>query len=1133
MARWLFALPLRSVSPFRFTFSCIFPAVRRIVLVIAVVGILIGKSTAANAAITLTFQGTGSDADVSFQFVSPVPLNTPGLQTTFSFIYCHPPSGESCDQVNYSAGSGVLRFTAVGSSVDTRTFEFLSFINNGTYSTVAGSPNSGNLTVTGSTNALVLSPTSLPFGTYNEAYSQTISASGGTTPYTYTVTPANSLPPGLMLSSSGVLSGTPTAAGSFSFTVSATDTLGDNGSRAYTLIIGNTFVVTTTLDDATGTASNCPGSSCSLRDALAAAAADSGDEITFDPTLFSTPHTITATSTLNLPSNTTIAGATSGHGALLTNLVTISGGGPNSYFPVFTVNAGVTGAAISNLIIANGLVDSNGGGILNQGSLVVTNSTLANNSAGGAIGGGAIHNTNNANLTIVGSTFTGNYSPGGGAVAIESGQVTITNSTFYRNLVLGNGGAIFVNGGTVSVNGSTVSGNIAEGGGGIANYGTLTVENSILSGNTGGDCGGTSTCPTNGSNGNVVGISNINLAPLGSYGGPTQTMLPLPGSVAICAGSPPMIPVDVTTDQRGFQRTNTSYTGYSSSNPCVDAGAVQTNYESVQFSSSSYSGSSNKAISPAPVVSVTENAQNLGGVPITLSFSGTGTASGLGPVSTVAGVGASFAALSVNRGGSDMLSVALPITAGDTLSDSAALDIAAAAAPTTTTASSASATASASNQAVTLSATVTSSVGTVNEGTVAFTVFEGGVVIGATASRTVTNGVATVSYTVPGGTAAGTYTIDAAYTDSSGNFAASGDSAHTLTVNPGSYVLTVTANNATRAYGAPNPAFTGTVTGAVNGDSFTESFTTTATQGSSVGTYSIVPSVTGANLSNYTVVIHNGTLTITQAASITTLTASNASITPGQNLTLTAQVKSATTGTPTGSVNFYDGSSLLNTATLANGTATYTTASLGSGSHALTAIYSGDTNFTASNSGTASTVTVGSLDFTISVSGASSQTVIPGRAVNYGINVTPLYGMYPGPVNFSLSGLPAGATGTFSPASIAANGGAETVSLTIQTASASASNAVSPLDRRLAPIALGLLLLPLIGARRLRRSGKTLGRMLYLGLLIIGGAIGTGVLSGCGSSNGFLGQAPTNYTVTVTATSGTVQHTASVNLNLQ
>jgi hypothetical protein len=40
-------------------------------------------------------------------------------------------------------------------------------------------------------------------------------------------------------------------------------------------------------------------------------------------------------------------------------------------------------------------------------------------------------------------------------------------------------------------------------------------------------------------------------------------------------------------------------------------------------------------------------------------------------------------------------------------------------------------------------------------------------------------------------------------------------------------------------------------------------------------------------------------------------------------------------------------------------------------------------------------------------------------------------------------------------------------------------------------------------------------------------------LSGCGAGNGFLGQPPANYTITVTATSGTTQHVSTITLNLQ
>src|SRR5581483_1011416 len=181
--------------------------------------------------------------------------------------------------------------------------------------------------------------------------------------------------------------------------------------------------------------------------------------------------------------------------------------------------------------------------------------------------------------------------------------------------------------------------------------------------------------------------------------------------------------------------------------------------------------------------------------------------------------------------------------------------------------------------------------------------------------------------------------------------------------------LTVTANNASKVYGTANPSFTGSVVGAVNGDTFTESFMTSATTTSSVGTYSIVPSASGANLSNYVVVINNGTLTITQAGTTTTLTASGSTVNPGSSVTLTATVASATTGTPTGTVTFYDGSAALGTGTLAVGAggdvATLSTSALLSGSHTITAVYSGDVNFAASSTTSSIGISVAPLGLTI------------------------------------------------------------------------------------------------------------------------------------------------------------------------
>ena len=94
---------------------------------------------------------------------------------------------------------------------------------------------------------LTLSPTTLPNGDVAAAYSQTITATGGTGPYTFATT-SGTLPTGLTLASSGVLSGTPTATGSFSFTITGTDsaTPAHTGSQAYTVTINAAVAITTT-----------------------------------------------------------------------------------------------------------------------------------------------------------------------------------------------------------------------------------------------------------------------------------------------------------------------------------------------------------------------------------------------------------------------------------------------------------------------------------------------------------------------------------------------------------------------------------------------------------------------------------------------------------------------------------------------------------------------------------------------------------------------------------------------------------------------------------------------------------------------------------------------------------------------
>jgi len=83
--------------------------------------------------------------------------------------------------------------------------------------------------------AITLNPSALPAGTLGTAYSHSVTASGGTAPYAYTVS-IGTLPPGLVLNAlTGAITGMPTAIGTYDFTISATDTNGCPGSRPYSI----------------------------------------------------------------------------------------------------------------------------------------------------------------------------------------------------------------------------------------------------------------------------------------------------------------------------------------------------------------------------------------------------------------------------------------------------------------------------------------------------------------------------------------------------------------------------------------------------------------------------------------------------------------------------------------------------------------------------------------------------------------------------------------------------------------------------------------------------------------------------------------------------------------------------------
>ena len=86
------------------------------------------------------------------------------------------------------------------------------------------------------TEQLTIPLPSVPNGTNGLSYAAVLSAFGGTAPYTWTIT-SGSLPPGLTLSTTGIISGTPTATGSFPFTAVVTDSAAQTATKQYTLQI--------------------------------------------------------------------------------------------------------------------------------------------------------------------------------------------------------------------------------------------------------------------------------------------------------------------------------------------------------------------------------------------------------------------------------------------------------------------------------------------------------------------------------------------------------------------------------------------------------------------------------------------------------------------------------------------------------------------------------------------------------------------------------------------------------------------------------------------------------------------------------------------------------------------------------
>jgi hypothetical protein len=309
----------------------------------------------------------------------------------------------------------------------------------------------------------------------------------------------------------------------------------------------------------------------------------------------------------------------------------------------------------------------------------------------------------------------------------------------------------------------------------------------------------------------------------------------------------------------------------------------------------------------------------------------------------------------------------------------------------------------------------------------------------------------------------------------------------------------------------------------------TVAFTASAPAMPQVGTYPIAASLTGPASANYTATIapDSGRLTVIPAQTIVTVTPPAAAYAT-LPLQLTACVASTTSGTPSGTVEFLDGATVVATAPLINGSASAVELNPASGGHSFSVAYSGDSNFRASTSAPLLQAVNALPDFTVALAGNSEQSVISGATANYALTVASQGSPFTGAVTLSASGVPAGSTVSFSPPAVVPGASTAAVTMTVATSAVTAqrrnANAAPELG-----FALGSGIL-LLAARR---------RRMLCRLLIIVAAAGVFGLAGCGARTASEAVLPVqSFTIQVQATGtnlagNVVQHTVNVTLAIQ
>jgi len=258
----------------------------------------------------------------------------------------------------------------------------------------------------------------------------------------------------------------------------------------------------------------------------------------------------------------------------------------------------------------------------------------------------------------------------------------------------------------------------------------------------------------------------------------------------------------------------------------------------------------------------------------------------------------------------------------------------------------------------------------------------------------------------------------------------------------------------------------------------------------------------------------------------------------GVPVTFASAVTSASgSGQPTGTVQFFDGSTLLGTSPLASsGNVSFTTSQLATGTHSITAAYGGDAAFNPRTSAPLIQIVGGAPDFTLSISPGVS-TLPPGSSAQFTVLATP-QNEFSGTIALACgsSHMPAGVSCQFFPATLApsVNGIPASSTLTVVTSGGSAMG--MPTSHRFRSglfYASWILVAPLM-VGGLLGLGKGCRRVDCCLLVLLAGICWSQLACGGGSTPAAVSNAVTtpagSYILTANATAGRTQHSATVNL---